>query len=172
MAGHLFGGEMPKEETFYEEVGKKIVYWTVPKMPRMPENHAYFYHFPHFLIKCDDKIREIRLGSVSQVGSWDPWIFMISVRNSEAEKGNFADQHFEKENIVLKLRSVEEPKAINSPDVGKLKCITEPHPGCPHVLSFEVLPAEGHTGMVFLNGFHVALEITVLKKMKVAKRRR
>jgi hypothetical protein len=158
MARHLFGGEMPKEETFYEEVGKKIVYWTVPKTSGMPV-------FPHCLIKCDDKIREIGVGYPRQVGHWLPK-FSFFVENREAVRG--PDQYSEKENIVLKLRSVEEPKVINSPDVGSLKCSPESSPGYPHLLTYDVLPAEGHKGKVFLEGFHVALEITVLKKMKVA----
>jgi hypothetical protein len=160
MAGHLFGGEMPKEETFYEEVGKKIVYWTVPKMSGMSVN------FQHCLIKCDDKIREVRLRSAIPYG--DPMFFLISAQNSVADRGDLTNQHFEKENIVLKLRSVEEPKALNSPDVGSLKGFTEPLPNLPQQLAFAVLPAEGHTGEIFLNGFHVAVEITVVKKMKVA----
>jgi hypothetical protein len=120
---------------------------------------------PHCLIKCDDKIREIGVGYPRQVGHWLPK-FSFFVENREAVRG--PDQYSEKENIVLKLRSVEEPKVINSPDVGSLKCSTESSPGFPHLLTYDVLPAEGHKGKVFLEGFHVALEITVLKKMKVA----
>jgi hypothetical protein len=155
MAGHLFGGEMPKEETFYEELGKKIVYWTVPSA-------SYGYLTRDVQIKCKDKTRAIRLGHGCQ-GNYNT-VLRIGVRNSEAERGPAADRYFEQENIVVTIRTVEGPKAINSPNVGSLNCKSKD----PGLVMFEAELPEGKSGKASLGGFHAGLEITVLKKMKVA----
>jgi hypothetical protein len=161
MAGHRFGREMPIEETLYEEVGRKMFYWAVPSM-----KYSFRSRFPICQIKCDDKIREIGLTHGDQSGN----LISISVQNFGAQKGPVADRNFEKENIVIKLRAVEEPKAINSQGVGSLKYLPETYPNFPETMTFEIVPAEGHSGVVSLKGFNVWLEITVLKKMKVVKR--